>query len=183
MTRRSVPRPRWRSSAGKWRRMTRELRIPAAEPGGADRRQRLGQVHVRANAFPRDRGHLVGLLPRGRRPTTRTTRPRHRRRSSSCTHILGQRSEGRAADRRRCHQRPARRPQAASSLSPSEHDVLPVADRPRCRPKRVCLARNAEPSGPQLRRRCDPPAARSVASRAKSGLNREGFRTVHTLER
>ena len=64
-TRNWVRRRSWRSSARRRRHDPRHHR-PRAEPDRADRRHRLGQVDLRADALPPDRGDLVGLLPGAR---------------------------------------------------------------------------------------------------------------------
>ncbi len=116
-TRRSARRPRWRSST-----RSRREPAPADRPGGGamtelgvpelslvvlDRRQRLGQVDVRARAVHADRGDLVRLLPRpGGRRRERPVRDRRRVRAAA---LHRRQAAGRGpADRRGRDQRAAR---------------------------------------------------------------------------
>ena len=96
-------RPRWRCSRDEAGDPHAAARHSGLRPGGADRRHRLGQVHLRRALVQADRGRLVGLLPRaGRRRRNRSVgdarrlRPgaRHRREAA----------EEPPADRDRRHQ-------------------------------------------------------------------------------
>ena len=153
---------------------------PGAVPRRPDRRQRLGQVHVRARALPADRGPLLRRLPRpGRRRRERPVRHAARVRGAP----LRRRRSGwrRAADGHRRHQRPARGAQAAGRAGPGA-PLLPVAivlDLP----ERVCDERNAaRPDRDFGAARRPQPARRSCAAGCEA-CRTEGFRTVHVAAR
>ena len=142
------------------RRRTNDSQDPQAVPRRPDRPQRVGQEHVRAQAFPADRGPLVRRLPGdGQR---RRERPgRHEGRLRGAPLRRRQAAGAGEADGRRRHQRPARGPQAAGGAGPAV--PLPAggdraeparAGLPGAEPRAARPGRSARTSSATRRRSC-----------------------------
>ena len=147
-----------------------EIAVPKSVARRAHRPVRLGQEHVCAEALPADRGAVVRLLPRA--GLRRRERPGgHERRLRGAALHRRQAAGGRAADRGRCHQRPAGGAQAAGRTGPGVplpaggHRVQPAGEalpgaqprpgRPRLRPARhppADVAAAPSPARPAARR-------------------------------
>ncbi len=117
----------------------------SAPPAPASRR-------FAAQAFPADRGRLVGRLPRhGRRRRDRSDRSPATR-STLLHYVVEKRLKHRKLDGHRCHQRPAGgaqgadRPGAQVSRARRRHRVRPAASE-------LAIARNTRSARPPVRRR------------------------------
>ena len=140
-------RPRWPCSA--WGDRTDGTEDPGPVSGGADRRLRLGQVHVRPQALPAHADAVERLLPRARR--RRRERPVGVRGGVRRAALRrGQAAGGRSRHGDRRDQRAGARPRQADR-GRQEGERARRRDRPRHPDRRVPRAQRGTP-GPRLRR-------------------------------
>ena len=148
------------------------------EPGRADRGVGLGQVDLRPDALPADRGGVLRRLPRygGRR---RERPVGHQAGVRAAAHHRRDPAAGRTADRGGRHERPARGPEVPAWRWPGSTTC--------CR-WRSCSTPRRVSASPQLATGRTGPSAPEVVRRQHDqlrrglrGLEREGFRTVHRL--